>query len=136
MPQLTSEGPQYVTTALAQRYGVSTDAVVPLLQALVHGHGTRAQCDHPDVGGRGQWRPGGMVMVGDMFNQARKATVDGLCVALASLLAAVRPRAGCAHPPSPRPGHDTPPQSRGVASIPAAGSQASGPPSPCFKRSR
>jgi len=66
MPPLTSEGQQKVT-ALAQRYGVSTEAVVTLLQALVHGHGTRAQFDHPELGGRGQWMPGGMVMVGDMF---------------------------------------------------------------------
>ena len=87
MPQLTSEGQQHVT-ALAQRYGVSTEAVVTLLQALVHGHGTMAQFDHPELGGRGQWMPGGMVMVGDMFNHALKATVDGLCTALAALLAA------------------------------------------------
>jgi len=87
MPQLTSEGQQKVT-ALAQRYGVSTEAVRTLLQALVHGHGTMAQFDHPELGGRGQWMPGGMVMVGDMFNQGLKATVDGLCVELAAFLAA------------------------------------------------
>jgi hypothetical protein len=61
MPQLTSEGQQKVTE-LAQRYGVSTEAVVTLLQALRHGHGTMAQFDHPALGGRGQWMPGGMVM--------------------------------------------------------------------------
>jgi putative oligomerization/nucleic acid binding protein len=87
MGQLTSEGQQQVT-ALAQRYGVSMEAVSTLLQALVHGHGTMAQFDHPELGGRGQWMPGGMVMVGDMFNQALKATVDGLCTELAALLAA------------------------------------------------
>src|SRR5215831_8977025 len=87
MPQLTSEGQQKVT-ALAQRYGVSREAVSTLLQALVHGHDTMAQFDHPEFGGRGQWMPGGMVMVGDMFNQALKATVDGLCTELAALLAA------------------------------------------------
>src|SRR5437870_8613561 len=87
MPQLTAEGQQHVT-ALAQRYGVSTEAVLTLLQALVHGHGTMAQFDHPELGGRGQWMPGGMVMVGDIFNQALKVTVDGLCVALAALLVA------------------------------------------------
>ena len=47
MPQLTSEGQQHVT-ALAQRYGVSTEAVVTLLQALLHGHGTMAQFDHSE----------------------------------------------------------------------------------------
>src|SRR5215467_10370758 len=87
MPRLTSEGQQQVT-ALAQRYGVSTEAVWTLLQALVHGHGTMAQFDHPELGGRGQWMPGGMVMVGDMFNQGLKATIDGLCVELAAFLAA------------------------------------------------
>ena len=87
MPQLTSEGQQKVT-ALAQRYGVSTEAVRTLLQALVHGHGTMAQFDHPELGGRGQWMPGGMIMVGDMFNHGLKATVDGLCVELAAFLAA------------------------------------------------
>ena len=86
MVQLTSEGQQRVTE-LAQRYGVSTAAVVTLLQALMHGQGTMAQFDHPEFGGRGQWMPGGMVMVGDMFNQALKATVDGLCTELATLLA-------------------------------------------------
>lgn len=87
MPQLTSEGQQKVTE-LAQRYDVSTAAVLTLLQALMHGHGTMAQFDHPELGGRGQWMPGGMVMVGDVFNQTLKATVDGLCVELAALLAA------------------------------------------------
>ena len=87
MQQLTSEGQQKVTE-LAQRYGVSTEAVLTLLHALVHGHGTMAQFDHRELGGRGQWMPGGMVMVGDMFNQALKATVDGLCTELVSLLAA------------------------------------------------
>ena len=86
MQQLTPEGHQQVT-ALAQRYEVSTEAVLTLLQALRQGHGTMAQFDHPDLGGRGQWMPGGMVMVGDMFNHALKAKVEGLCTALATLLA-------------------------------------------------
>jgi hypothetical protein len=87
LPQLTSEGQQQVTE-LAQRYGVSTEAVVTLLQALRHGHGTMVQFDHPALGGRGQWMPGGMVMVGDMCNHALKAMVDGLCTELAAFLAA------------------------------------------------
>src|SRR2546422_2362231 len=87
MQQLTSEGQQKVTE-LAQRYGVSTEAVLTLLSALMRGHGTMAQFDHRELGGRGQWMPGGMVMVGDMFNHALKAMVDGLCTELAALLAA------------------------------------------------
>ncbi|MGE3538783.1 MAG: SHOCT domain-containing protein [Candidatus Tectimicrobiota bacterium] len=85
MQQLTPEGQQHVT-ALARRYGVSTDAVLTLLQALRQGQGTMAQFHHSELGGSGQWMAGGMVMLGDMFNQALKATVDGLCVALSTLL--------------------------------------------------
>jgi len=87
MRQLTSEGQQKVTE-LAQRYGVSTNAVMTLLHALVNGNGTMAQFDHRELGGRGQWMQGGMVMVGDMFNQALQATVNGLCAELSSLLVA------------------------------------------------
>ena len=65
MPDLTPEGQQPVT-ALAQRYGVSVDAVMTLLHAVVKGHGTMAQFDQRALGGRGQWMAGGMVMVGDM----------------------------------------------------------------------
>lgn len=89
MQQLTSEGQQKVTE-LAQRYGVSIDAVLTLLHALVNGNGTMAQFEHRELGGRGQWMRGGMVMVGDMFNQALKASVDGLCTELSSLLVASR----------------------------------------------
>ncbi len=87
MRALTSEGQQKIEE-LAQRYHVSTDAVLTLLHALVNGHGTMAQFDHPEFGGRGQWMQGGMVMVGDMFNHALKAKVTELCTALASLFAA------------------------------------------------
>src|SRR4029450_9690797 len=85
MRELTPEGQQQVTE-LAQRYGVSTDAVMTLLRALVHGQGTMAQFEHRELGGRGQWMLGGMVMVGDMFNHALKTAVDGLCTELSRLL--------------------------------------------------
>ncbi len=133
LPQLTSEGQQHVT-ALAQRYGVSTEAVVTLLQALLHGHGTMAQFDHPELGGRGQWMPGGMVMVGDMFNQALKARVDGLCTALAALLAAA-PFVPAAPARSPMASRATPPQQqqgggRATAGTPAPAAGSWGPASP------
>ena len=121
MQQLTSEGQQKVTE-LAQRYGVSTEAVLTLLSALMHGHGTMAQFDHRELGGRGQWMPGGMVMVGDMFNQALKATVDGLCVDLASLLVAAD-LVQAASARSPMPSQGTQDQPRGDVR-PAAESQA------------
>ena len=121
MQQLTSEGQQQVTE-LAQRYGVSTEAVLTLLSALMRGHGTMAQFDHRELGGRGQWMPGGMVMVGDMFNQALKATVDGLCVDLASLLVAAD-LVQAASARSPMPSQGTQDQPRGDVR-PAAESQA------------
>ena len=46
----------------------SADAVMTLLQALLNSKGTMAQFDHRELGGAGQWMPGGMTMVGDMFN--------------------------------------------------------------------
>lgn len=86
MQQLTLEGQQRISD-LSQRYFVSTDAVMTLLQALVNGHGTMAQFYHPELGGGGQWLQGGMTMIGDMFNNGLKAKVDGLCSELSSLLA-------------------------------------------------
>ena len=87
MRPLTSEGQQKIAD-FAQRNNVSTDAVLTLRHALVNGHGTMAQFDHPEFGGRGQWMQGGMVMVGDMFNHTLKAKVTELCTALVSLFAA------------------------------------------------
>jgi len=72
---------------LAQRYGLGRDAVLHMLDALQRGGGTMAQFNHPELGGNGQWMRGGMTMVGDMFNNQLKATVDGLCQELANLLA-------------------------------------------------
>ncbi|WP_437501217.1 SHOCT domain-containing protein [Sorangium sp. So ce1099] len=86
MQQLTPEGQRRVSE-LSQRYFVSTDAVMTLLQALVNGQGTMAQFYHPELGGGGQWMQGGMTMIGDMFNNGLKAKVDGLCSELSSLLA-------------------------------------------------
>jgi len=83
--QLTPEGNQAIQD-LAQRYGVSVDAVRTLLFAVSEGGGTLAQFSHPELGGGGQWMRGGMTMVGDMFNDGLKATVSGLCSELSSLL--------------------------------------------------
>jgi len=71
---------------LARKYGVSSDAVSTLLRAVNAGHGTMAQFNHPELGGFGQWSCGGMTMIGDMFNDALKAKVAGLCSDLANLL--------------------------------------------------
>ena len=55
--QLTDQGRQRID-ALAQRYSVSADAAMALLQALVNGNGTMAQFNHPELGGSGQWMRG------------------------------------------------------------------------------
>jgi hypothetical protein len=83
--KLTEQGRQRIND-LAQRYGVGSDAVMTLLQAVVNGNRTMAQFNHPELGGSGQWLQGGMTMVGDMFNHGLKAKVDGLCTELAQIL--------------------------------------------------
>ena len=86
MRKLTSQGERAVAD-LSTKYGVSTDAVRALLEAVRLGNGTMAQFSHPEFGGRGQWMAGGMTMVGDMFNPGLQATVSGLASELSSLLA-------------------------------------------------
>ena len=83
--ELTPEGRRLVED-VAQRHGVSTDAVLALLYALAAGHGTAAQFNHPELGGMGQWSQGGMIMVGDMFNNALKYKVDQLCNELSAVV--------------------------------------------------
>jgi hypothetical protein len=86
LPRLTDQGSRKISD-LARHYGVSVDAVMTLLQALVNDKGTMAQIDHRELGGVGQWMPGGMTMVGDMFNHGLKAKIDGLCSELSRFLA-------------------------------------------------
>ena len=83
---LSSTASQTVDT-LAQRHGLGRDAVLHMLDALQRGGGTMAQFNHPAFGGNGQWMQGGMTMVGDMFNNQLKTTVDSLCRDLKDLLA-------------------------------------------------
>lgn len=78
---------QRAIQGLAERYEVSTGAVVCLLQAVAAGGGRMAQFRHPELGGTGQWMEGGMTMVGDMFNSQLKAKVTGLCQELSNLRA-------------------------------------------------
>ena len=47
MQELTPEG-QRIIQNIAQRHGVSVDAALTLLRALVAGQGTMAQFSHPD----------------------------------------------------------------------------------------
>lgn len=71
---------------IANRYGISTNSVANLAHAIIASNGSMAQFNIPELGGGGQWMQGGMTMVGDMFNNGLKATVDGLCVELSNLL--------------------------------------------------
>jgi len=85
MRQLTQEGRRLLET-IAVRHQVSAEAATTLLFAVLAGHGTQAQFNHPELGGMGQWSLGGMTMVSDMFNNALKARVDALCTELSALL--------------------------------------------------
>lgn len=71
---------------IAQRHGLSREAVLAMLVAMRVGGGTMAQFSIPELGGSGQWMQGGMTMVGNMFDNALKARVDSLCAELSQLL--------------------------------------------------
>nr|WP_320135616.1 SHOCT domain-containing protein [uncultured Amphritea sp.] len=86
MQNLTPDGQQLVNN-LSRKYNLSYDAVMHMLIAVNNGSGTMAQFNCPELGGSGQWMRGGMTMVGDMFNNGLKNTVDNLCNELANGLA-------------------------------------------------
>ncbi|MGZ4971062.1 MAG: SHOCT domain-containing protein [Methylobacter sp.] len=86
MKQLTPEGQQIINN-IAQRYHFSPDAVFSMLQSVINGNGSMAQFNHPEFGGSGQWMKGGMIMLGDMFNNGLKNSVSGLCQELSNLIA-------------------------------------------------
>lgn len=65
--------------SIADRHGFSVAAVSHLADKIRSGRGTMAQFNHPELGGAGQWMQGGMVMIGDLFNQSLKARVANLC---------------------------------------------------------
>ncbi|VWX57746.1 conserved hypothetical protein [Burkholderiales bacterium 8X] len=73
---------------VADELGFGREAVVAMWNAIVRGNGGMAQFDHPELGGRGQWMRGGMVMVGDLFNRSLSERVGVLGDALAQVHAA------------------------------------------------
>jgi hypothetical protein len=83
--KLTPEG-EKIVAALADRYSIGVEAVKLMLDAVAKGGGTMAQFNMPEFGGSGQWMRGGMTMIGDMFNNSMKATVDNLCSDLSKVL--------------------------------------------------
>lgn len=71
--------------SIAANHGFSSGAVRELYAAIQAGNGTAAQFSHSELGGMGQWMRGGMLMIGDMFNQNLKGRVDALCNDLSTL---------------------------------------------------
>lgn len=70
---------------IGQRHGFSADAARAVAEALRRGGGRMAQFSHPELGGMGQWSAGGMLMIGDMFNDSLKGRVGALCQDLSDL---------------------------------------------------
>ena len=85
MQKLTPQG-QNLVNDLSARYNLSADAVIHMIIAVNNGGGTMAQFNSPELGGGGQWMQGGMTMVGDMFNNGLKNTVDNLCSEISNAL--------------------------------------------------
>lgn len=86
MKQLTPEG-QNIVSNLASRHGFSVDAVTHMMFAVLNGNGSMAQFNHGEFGGSGQWMRGGMIMLGNMFDNYLKGRVDNLCSDLSNILA-------------------------------------------------
>ena len=85
MRKLSPAG-QQVVNDLAQRHGFGADAVAVMLDAVMNGNGSMAQFSHHEFGGSGQWMRGGMIMIGDMFNNTLKGRIDALCSELSTLV--------------------------------------------------
>ncbi len=73
---------------LAQRHGVSEAAIEAVAQSMAGSVGKSAQFSHPELGGMGQWLAGGMLMIGDMFDNGLKSKVDRICRDVAQAIAA------------------------------------------------
>lgn len=89
MQKLTNDGQQFLND-ISARYNLSNDAVMHMLISVNNGSGSMAQFNCPELGGSGQWMRGGMTMVGDMFNNGLKMTVDNICNELANGLASMQ----------------------------------------------
>jgi hypothetical protein len=83
--QLTDEG-RRIVDEVARRHGFSSGAVTAMLGAVSAGYGNQAQFNHQEFGGMGQWSSGGMIMIGDMFNNHLKGRINSLCQELAGLI--------------------------------------------------
>ncbi|KQT83479.1 SHOCT domain-containing protein [Aurantimonas sp. Leaf443] len=63
---------------IAGETGFGVEAVTAMASAMQAGGGSMAQFNHPELGGFGQWSAGGMLMIGDMFNDRLKGRVSEL----------------------------------------------------------
>ena len=72
---------------IASSTGFSEDAVRAMTEALRAGGGSMAQFNHFELGGFGQWSAGGMLMIGDMFNNQLKGRVAMLADMISGSLA-------------------------------------------------
>lgn len=85
MQKLTPQGESLVND-LSNRYNLTRDTIIYMIGSVNNGGGTMAQFSSPELGGSGQWMRGGMTMVGDMFNNGLKNTVDNLCSEISDAL--------------------------------------------------
>lgn len=85
MAELTEQG-RRVVNELVQRHGFSPDATQHMVIAVLNGNGQMAQFNHPEFAGGGQWMRGGMIMIGDMFNNYLKGRIDALCSDVSNIL--------------------------------------------------
>lgn len=120
MQQLTPDA-SLLTRDIAHRHGVSEEAALTLLRAIVEGGGARAQFSHPELGGMGQWSSGGMVQIGAMFDAELKARVDALARELAELAPAGTRPAGAMQSQAQRWRDDGPADTLGAEPEPAGG---------------
>jgi hypothetical protein len=72
---------------IARQHGFARSAVHAMWESLRRGQGHMAHFDHAEFGGSGQWLRGGMIVVGDIFNDALALRVGALCDELSQLLA-------------------------------------------------
>jgi hypothetical protein len=70
---------------IAYRHRFGRPAVQAMWESMRRGHGNMALFDHAEFGGGGQWLRGGMIVVGDLFNEALTLRVGALCDELSQL---------------------------------------------------
>ena len=72
MQDLTPDRAPARSTTSPPATASAQDAVATLLRAVLDAAACMAQFSHPELGGMGQWSQGGMIMIGDMFNNGLK----------------------------------------------------------------